>query len=100
MYLLENLETIDRLVTQGEVLLKALRAETAKGDTGPKIEFLCGELGGWCSTLHTVYHVHAEEIVNRVRARTNLPVALGESKCGPFRSIERGCSTKGICRWK
>ena len=95
MYLLENAETIDRLVAQGDVLLKALRAETAQGDTGPNVEFLCGELTGWCSTLHTVYHDRAEEIVNRVRARMNLPVALEEAKCGSFRSIERGCSTKG-----
>jgi hypothetical protein len=100
MYLLENAERIDRLVAQGEVLLKALCAERAKAHAGSNVEFLCGEFAGWCSTLHTVYHDHADEIVNRARARTNLPVALEESKCGPFRSIERGCSTRGICRWK
>ena len=36
-----------------------------------------GELMGWRSTLHTLYRDYAEDIVNRVIARTRLTVPDG-----------------------
>ena len=72
--LMQNAETINRLVTQGESLLKRFHAEYEKDPTGYKTEFLCGKLAGWRDTLHTLYHDCAEEIVDRVVAKTCLAI--------------------------
>ena len=70
MLRMQNAETIDRLVTQGEFLLKTFHAEYEKECAGYKTEFWRGNLAGWRDTLHTLYHDGAEEIVDRVVAKT------------------------------
>ena len=76
---MQNAETIDRLVIQGEILLKRFDAEYEKDPVGRKTDFLCGKLAGWRDTLHTLYHNCAEEIVDRVVAKTclSIPESLG-----------------------
>ena len=74
MHLMENAETIDRLVAQGEFLLKTFHAEYEKDPAGYETEFLRGDLAGWRNTLHTLYHDCAEEIVDRVLAKTCLAI--------------------------
>jgi hypothetical protein len=75
---LQNAETINRLVEQGEFLLKSFHAEYEKDPAGVETEFARGELIGWRSTLHTLYRDYAEDIVNRVLARTRLTIPDGE----------------------
>src|ERR1022692_3260634 len=74
MYLMQNKETIDRLVAQGEFLLKTFHAGYQEEPAGYNTEFLCGKLSGWRNTLHTLYHDCAEEIVDRVVAKTCLAI--------------------------
>ena len=74
MHLMQNAETINRLVAQGESLLKAFHAEHEKDPAGHQTDFLCGEIAGWRDTLHTLYHDCAEEIVDSVLAKTSLPM--------------------------
>jgi hypothetical protein len=78
MHLIANAETIDRLVEQGVNFSKAFHVEFEKDPTGPEAQFLRGEFSGWRSTLHTEYHDCAEEIVDRVLAKTCLPIPAGE----------------------
>ena len=78
MRLVANAETIDRLVEQGALLLQAFHTEHENG--GPEAEFLRGELSGWRSTLHTEYHECAEQIVDRVLAKTGLPIPSCDPK--------------------
>jgi len=75
---LQNAETINRLVEQGEFLLKTFHAEYDKDPVGSKTEFVRGNLIGWRSTLHTSYRDYAEDIVNRVLAKTCLTIPDGE----------------------
>jgi len=96
--LLQNAETIDRLVAQGELLLKAFHAQHDNNPTGQEAEFLRGALAGWCSTLHTLYHDCAEEIVDRVRTKTCLPIPVEKSGGCRSVSLEAGCPTQGACR--
>jgi hypothetical protein len=79
MHRMQNAETINRLVIQGEILLKSLDPEYKKDPVGRETEFLCGKLAGWRDTLHTLYHGCAEEIVDRVLAKTclSIPDSLG-----------------------
>ena len=72
MRLMQNAETINRLAAQGEFLLKTFHAEYEKDPAGYKTEFLRGDFAGWRDTLHTLYHDCAEEIVDRVLAKTRL----------------------------
>ena len=74
MHLMQNAETINRLVIQGESLLKSFHAEYEKDPVGHKTEFLCGSLAGWRDTLHTLYRDCAEEIIDRVVAKTCLAI--------------------------
>jgi hypothetical protein len=74
---MQNAETIDRLVDQGERLLKVFHAECAKHPAGYETEFLRGNLAGWRSTLHTLYRDCAEDIVDRVVAKTCLAIPDG-----------------------
>lgn len=78
MHLTANAETIDRLVDQGALLLKAFHAKHKDDPTGSQAEFLRGEFTGWRSTIHTEYHGCAEEIVDRVLTETGLPIPAGE----------------------
>jgi hypothetical protein len=71
---LQNAETINRLVEQGELLLKNFHAEYEKDPAGWNTEFARGELTGWRSTLHTLYRDYAEDVVNRAIARTRLTI--------------------------
>ena len=75
---LQNAETINRLVEQGEFLLKSFHDEYLNDPAGMETEFARGELIGWRSTLHTLYHDYAEDIVTRLVARTHLPIPDGE----------------------
>jgi hypothetical protein len=79
---LQNAETINRLVEQGELLLKTFYVEHKKDPAGRNTEFVRGELIGWRSTLHTLYHDYAEDIVIRVVARTHLTIPDGEVPSG------------------
>jgi hypothetical protein len=72
MHLMQNAETVNQLVAQGESLLKSFHAEFEKDPAGSEAEFLRGDLAGWRDTLHTLYHDCAEEIVDRVFAKTCL----------------------------
>jgi hypothetical protein len=74
---LQNAETINRRVEQGEFLLKSFHDEHQKDPAGMETEFARGELIGWCSTLHTLYREYAEDIVKRVVARTRLTIPDG-----------------------
>ena len=74
MHWMQNAETINRLVAQGEFLLKTFHAEHEKDPTGRETEFLRGGFAGWRDTLHTLYHECAEEIVDRVLAKTCLTI--------------------------
>jgi hypothetical protein len=71
---LQNAETINRLVEQGELLLKTFYVEHEKDPAGRNTEFVRGELIGWRSTLHTLYRDYAEDIVTRVVAKTHLTI--------------------------
>jgi hypothetical protein len=75
---LQNAETINRLVEQGELLLKTFYAEYEKDPAGSNTEFVRGELMGWRSTLHTLYRDYGEDIVSRVVARTHLTIPEGQ----------------------
>ena len=77
---LQNAETINRLVEQGEFLLKIFHDERQKDPAGVETEFARGELLGWRSTLHTLYRDYAEDIVDRVVARTHLTIPADESQ--------------------
>lgn len=77
---LQNAETINRLVEQGEFLLK-FHDERQKDPAGMETEFARGELRGWRSTLHTLYPDYAEDIVNRV-GQTSLTIPGGEVPSG------------------
>ena len=74
MHLMQNAETINRLVAQGVFLLKAFHAAHEKDSAGCETEFLRGEFAGWRDTLHTLYHDCAEEIVQGVLAETGLSI--------------------------
>jgi hypothetical protein len=82
---LQNAETINRLVEQGEFLLKSFHDEYLRDPAGIESEFARGELIGWRSTLHTLYRECAEDIVNRVIARTRFSCPAGEVVCGLMR---------------
>jgi hypothetical protein len=75
---LQNAETIHRLVEQGQFLLRAYHAEHDKDPAGWNTEFARGKLIGWRSTLHTLYHEYAEDVVKRVVTRTHLTIPDGE----------------------
>ena len=79
---LQNAETINRLVEQGQFLLKRFRDEHRKDPACLETEFARGELTGWRSTLHTLYRDYAEDIVNRVVTRTGLTIPDGEVPSG------------------
>ena len=79
---LQNAETINRLVEQGELLLKTFYVEHEKDPAGWNTDFVRGELMGWRRTLHTLYHDYAEDIVTRVVARTHLTIPDGEVPSG------------------
>ena len=79
MRLMANAETIDRLVEQGVNFSNAFYVEYEKDPGGSEAQFLRGEFAGWQSTLHIEYHDCAEEIVDRVLARTCLPIPAGET---------------------
>ena len=78
MQLMANAETVDRLVKQGSLLLKAFHDKQINCPDGGEVEFLRGEFTGWRSTLHTEYHQCAEEIVDRVITETCLPIPTGK----------------------
>ncbi|MGD0269665.1 MAG: hypothetical protein ABSB14_11420 [Candidatus Sulfotelmatobacter sp.] len=84
---MQNAETINRLVEQGEFLLKCFHEEREKDPAGMETEFARGELLGWRGTLHTLYRDCAEDIVNRVVARTRLPIPDVEVPCGAPRAF-------------
>ena len=64
MRLAANLETIDRLVEQGALILRSFHAQNGNNRSGAETEFLRGEFTGWRNTIHTEYHDCAEEIVD------------------------------------
>jgi len=88
MHLYANLETIDRLVEQGTLILKAFHAQRENNPADYNAEFLRGEFNGWRETIHTEYHNCAEEIVDQVLAKTSLPIP------DSFNSGHRLCSTR------
>ncbi|MGA2347037.1 MAG: hypothetical protein ABSF93_13580 [Candidatus Sulfotelmatobacter sp.] len=79
---LQNAETINRLVEQGELLLKSFHDEHQKDPQGVETEFARGELVGWRCTLHTLYRDCAEDIVTRVITRTRLAIPDGDVPSG------------------
>ena len=79
---LQNAETINRLVEQGELLLKSFHDEHQKDPEGVETEFARGELVGWRCTLHTLYRDCAEDIVTRVITRTRLAIPDGDVPSG------------------
>lgn len=73
-----NQETIERLVEQGVLLSEAFHAEHERNPTGHEAELLRGNFTGWRSTVHTLYHDRAEQIVDRVLTQTNRPILARE----------------------
>jgi hypothetical protein len=84
---LQNAETINRLVEQGEFLLKSFHDERQKDPAGVETEFARGELIGWRNTLHILFREYAEEIVSRVVARTRLSLPEGEMRSGIIHAV-------------
>jgi hypothetical protein len=82
MHLMQNAETIDRLVIQGGLLLKTYHAEYDKDPASFHAEFLRGDFAGWRSTVHTLYGDCAEEIIDRVLIETRLANPGNEKRCG------------------
>ena len=82
MHLLQNAETIDRLVTQGGLLLKTYHAEYDKDPASFHAEFLRGDFAGWRSTVHTLYGDYAQEIIDRVLSKTRLAIPGNEMRSG------------------
>jgi hypothetical protein len=74
MRLIANQETIDRLVEQGILFSEAFYAEYDRNSAGHAVAFLRGNFAGWRSTIHTLYHECAEQIVDRVKARIQRPI--------------------------
>jgi hypothetical protein len=89
-----NAEIINRLVEQGQLLLKTFHAEYEKDAAGVKAEFARGELTGWRSTLHALYQDYGEDIVNRGVTRTRLGIPDGEVPSGNHSCHLRQSSTK------
>jgi hypothetical protein len=89
----QNAETINRLVEQGELLLKTFHAEYEKDTAGVETEFARGELTARRSTLHALYQDY-EDIVNRVVTRTRLGIPDGEVPSGSHSCLLRPSSTK------
>lgn len=87
MQLLQNAETIARLVTQGELLLKTYYAEYDKNPASFHAEFLRGDFAGWRNTLHTLYGDSAEEIINRVLIKTRLALPGDEMRYGAAHGV-------------
>ncbi len=79
---LQNAETLNRFVEQGETLLKSFHDEHQKRPASVEAEFARGELIGWRRTLHILYGKYAEDIVNRVVARTRLSLPEGDVRSG------------------
>jgi hypothetical protein len=84
---LQNAETINRLVEQGEFLLKSFHDEHERDPAGLETEFARGELIGWRSTLHTLYRDYAEDIVKRVVVRTRLTIPDDDVQCGDAHAL-------------
>ena len=82
MHLVQNAETIDRLVKQGGLLLKTYHAEYDDNPASFHAEFLRGCLAGWRSTVHTLYGDCAEEIIDRVLIKTRLAIPGDEMRYG------------------
>ena len=82
LHLFQNAETIDRLVTQGGLVLRTYYAEYDKDPASFHAEFLRGDFAGWRSTIHTVYGGCAEGIVERVLIETCLADPGGERRYG------------------
>jgi hypothetical protein len=82
MHLFQNAETIDRLVTQGGLLLKSYHAEYDKDPASFHAEFLRGDFAGWSRTVHTLYGDCAEEIIDRVLIETRLANPGNEMRSG------------------
>ncbi len=82
MHLVQNAETIDRLVKQGGLLLKTYHAEYDEDPASFRAEFLRGSLAGWRSTVHTLYGDCAEEIIDRVLIKTRLAIPGDEMRYG------------------
>jgi hypothetical protein len=80
MHLFQNAETIDRLVKQGEFVLKTYHAEYDEDPASFHAEFLRGSLAGWRSTVHTLYGDCAEEIIDRVLIKTRLAIPGDEMR--------------------
>ena len=78
----QNAETINRLVEQGELLLKNFHDEHQKKTEVVETEFARGELVGWRCTLHTLYRDCAEDIVTRVITRARLAIPDGDVPSG------------------
>lgn len=89
MHLMQNAETINRLVAQGAFLLKSFHAEYKKDPARFQTEFLRGDLAGWRDTLHTLYHDCAEEIVDRVVAKTHLAIPDSRGRSVGFTPLRR-----------
>ena len=82
MHLVQNAETIDRLVKQGGFLLKTYHTEHDGDPASFHAEFLRGSLAGWRSTVHTLYGDCAEEIIDRVLIKTRLAIPEDEMRYG------------------
>ena len=91
MRLTANAETIDRLVDQGCLILRAFHTKHKKDPAGSGAEFLRGEFAGWRNTLHTEYHDGAEEIVDRVLIETGLAIPEGGMRGGATHASDGGC---------
>jgi hypothetical protein len=79
---LQNAETINCLVEQGELLLTNFHDEYEKDPAGVETEFARGKLIGWRSTLRTLYREYSDDIVSRVVTRTRLSFPDAELRSG------------------
>lgn len=82
MQLMQNAETIDRLVRLGESVLTTYHVEYDKDPASFHAEFLRGDFAGWRNTIHALYGDCSQEILDRVSAKTRLTIPGAEMRFG------------------
>jgi hypothetical protein len=76
MHLTANAETIDRLVMQGVLLVKAFHVEHANDPTRCHAEFLRGEFTGWRNCTHGVPRLGGRNRGPRSRQNVRFPATV------------------------
>lgn len=66
---------IERLVEDGEMILKVFHQEYSQNPTSRETEFWRGKIAGYRTTLHAIYgRKITEDILDKLREKANLPI--------------------------